>query len=133
MCLLLFFMPLSGEEINDAGEYLRKNVVVRKLSNGITLVMLNRGYTRTLAFEMTFRVGSADESYSTQGTAHLLEHMLFKGTDRIGTSNWKAEKKILDRIEEKGEALDRLRLSNPSDKRIAELEKIGRASCRERV
>ena len=121
--VLFSLLPVSGEEINDAGEYLKKNVVVRKLSNGITLVMLKRDYSPTLAFEMSFRVGSADESYNTQGAAHLLEHMLFKGTDRVGTTNWNAEKKLLNRIEEVGEALDRLRLTAAYDNHVSDLAK----------
>jgi predicted Zn-dependent peptidase len=72
-------------------DYLKKNVVTKKLKNSITIVLLNRGYAPTLAFELSFRVGSVDESYRTLGAAHLLEHMLFKGTDHIGTTNFKTE------------------------------------------
>src|SRR4030042_2670113 len=87
--------------IRDAGEYLKKNVVARKLKNGITVILLNRGYAPVLAFEISFRVGSVDEGYRTIGAAHLLEHMLFKGTDTIGTNNYKKERAIMGRIDRK--------------------------------
>ncbi len=100
-----------------------KNVQTRTLGNGISVIALNRGYSPTLALVISFRVGSADESYRTAGAAHMLEHMLFKGTDVIGTKDYKKEKKLLDEIEAIGEALDGLRVSNPGDRRIPVLEK----------
>lgn len=123
--LLIFFQILNHgyAEFTDTGLYLKKNVVHKKLSNGINLIMLNRGYSPTLAFEISFRVGSVDESYQTIGAAHFLEHMLFKGTDRIGTSNFAKEKIIQKKIEAVGESLDRIRLINPGNSMIPELEK----------
>jgi len=113
--------PASGTS-NEAGAYLKKNVVEGSLSNGIRVLMMDRGYAPTLALIISFRVGAADESYETTGAAHLLEHMLFKGTDRIGTRDYGKEKKILDEIEALGETLDRLRITNPANTRIPALE-----------
>ncbi len=107
--------------IRDAGEYLKKNVVTKKLKNGITVIMLNRGYAPVLAFEISFRVGSADEGYRTAGAAHLLEHMLFKGTDTIGTRDWKKERVIQARIEAVGEAIDRMAIEDPANTRLPAL------------
>ena len=121
MSLLIPSVLSAG--ITDASDYLEKNVTVKKLKNGITLIMLNRGVSPTLAFEISFRVGSADESYNTIGAAHLLEHMLFKGTEKTGTRDFKKEKVIMDKIEILGEKIDRLRLSNPSNPNIAKLQK----------
>ncbi len=42
--------------------------------------------------------GSVNESPNATGMAHYLEHMLFKGTDQMGTFNYKAEKPFLDSI-----------------------------------
>jgi predicted Zn-dependent peptidase len=130
--LLLLFLPLAGG-ISDAGDYLKKNVVEKKLKNGITVLLLNRGYAPTLAFEIAFRVGSSDETYRSIGTAHLLEHMLFKGTDKIGTRNFAKEKKIMEKIEAIGETIDSLKLKNPKNselpalkKKLAQLQKLQR-------
>jgi predicted Zn-dependent peptidase len=111
----------SGDDV--AGKYFLENVVEKKLPNGITLLMINRGYSPTLSLRISFRVGSADESYNSIGAAHILEHMLFKGTEKLGTKDFKGEKKILRRIEAVGETLDRLKLGSPGNSAIAELEK----------
>ncbi len=119
--------------IEDAGEYLKKNVIRKRLKNGITLLMLNRGFSPTLAFETAFRVGSADESYRTAGAAHLLEHMLFKGTDRLGTKDYLKEKVLLKEIEAVGETLDRLKTEDPDNSLIPQLEKkLKKLQARER-
>jgi len=111
----------SGDDV--AGKYFLENVVEKKLPNGITLLMINRGYSPTLSLRISFRVGSVNESYNSIGAAHILEHMLFKGTERIGTKDYESEKKILNRIEAAGETLDRLKLGSPGNSAIPELEK----------
>ncbi len=118
---ILSFAPLSAAE-NRAGDFLQNNVVHKKLSNGINVLILNRGYSPTLAFDISFRVGSADESYSTAGAAHFLEHMLFKGTDKIGTTDYESEVKILRKIEALGETIDRLKKKNPENPLIPEMK-----------
>jgi predicted Zn-dependent peptidase len=44
-------------------------------------------------------VGAVDENIGMTGTAHLLEHMLFKGTKTLGTKDYAAEEKVLSRID----------------------------------
>ncbi len=117
----------GGDEADRVNRYLEKNVVTRKLDNGITVIMMNRGFSPTVALEISFAVGSADEQYSTVGAAHLLEHMLFKGTDRLGTRNYEKEKVILRKIEAVGETIDSLKLRDPDHPRLKELrERLAR-------
>lgn len=120
---LLYPASHSAANITDGGRYLSDNVKTETLRNGIKVLMLDRGYAPTLALIISFKVGSTDESYETMGMAHLLEHMLFKGTDRIGTTNYREEKKILDRIAAVGDTIDRLTLQNPKNSMIPELKK----------
>ena len=42
--------------------------------------------------------GSKNDPLDNTGMAHYLEHIMFKGTDQIGTTDWKAEKVYLDSI-----------------------------------
>jgi len=120
-------------EENMAGNYLKNNVIEKKLKNGITVIMLNRGYAPVAALNIIYRTGSVDESYNTSGAAHMLEHMLFKGTETFGTKDYSAEKVINNRIEAVGETIDRLRLENPGNSRIGELESELESLQRERA
>jgi predicted Zn-dependent peptidase len=75
--------------------------------NGLRLLMLERHLSPTVAIYIRYRAGAADEADGKTGTAHLLEHMMFKGTRTIGTRDYIREEKILNRIEKIGTALDR--------------------------
>ena len=85
---------------------LEKNVIKSKLKNGLTVLMLERHLSPTVSLYIRHRVGAVDEKTGKSGAAHLLEHMMFKGTTTIGTKNYSAEKKILDAIEKTGNLLD---------------------------
>lgn len=53
---------------------------ISKLSNGITVVTEVLPYMKSSAFGVWVRVGSANETKENNGIAHVIEHMLFKGT-----------------------------------------------------
>ena len=86
---------------------LKSRVMKTKLSNGITVLMLERHLSPTVALYISYRVGAVDEEKSESGAAHFLEHMMFKGTPSIGTKDYKAEKAILAQIEKTGRLLDK--------------------------
>lgn len=91
--------------------------------NGLTLLVVERHDSPTLAAYITIHVGSTDETSENQGVAHLLEHMLFKGTKTLGTSDYRQEKILLDEIDRVGAEYDRLRLLPQKNAlRITELE-----------
>ncbi len=77
-----------------------------ELANGLKVLLLERHTSPTISFAMGFKTGAVDEKSGTTGVAHLLEHMLFKGTRTIGTRDFKAEQKLLARIDEVAIQLD---------------------------
>jgi len=92
---------------NCFGFDLGKKVVKAKLKNGLTVLMLDRHVSPTVALYIRHLVGAVDETKGESGAAHLLEHMMFKGTTTIGTKNYSAEKILLEQIERAGFALDK--------------------------
>ncbi len=67
--------------------------------------MMERHQSPTVAAYIRFNVGSVDEVTGKAGIAHMLEHMLFKGTKTLGTANYEKEKIILDKIDRVATAL----------------------------
>ncbi|MDF1580196.1 MAG: pitrilysin family protein [Desulfuromonadales bacterium] len=84
-------------------------------ANGLTLLVVERHDVPTISAYMTIGIGSVDETSAERGVAHLLEHMLFKGTKTLGTTDYAREKPLLEKIEAIGEQLDRLRRDPRSD------------------
>lgn len=76
------------------------------LENGMKVLFLERHQSPTMALYIRFRVGASDENIGMTGTAHLLEHMLFKGTKTLGTKDYAEERKILDRMDSVSMALE---------------------------
>lgn len=112
---------LISPGIASAG--LAERVQEHRLANGLTLLVVERHDSPTLAAYITLHVGSVDETSENQGVAHLLEHMLFKGTKTLGTKDYRREKPLLDAIEVAGAEYDRLRSApQVNARRIAELE-----------
>ncbi|MFH1025303.1 MAG: pitrilysin family protein [Nitrospirota bacterium] len=81
--------------------------------------MLERHLSPTVSLYIRYRAGAVDEADGQTGTAHLLEHMMFKGTKTIGTRNFLREEKNLRKIENVGSALDREKMKgNAADRAI---------------
>ncbi|MFQ5537870.1 MAG: M16 family metallopeptidase [Gemmatimonadota bacterium] len=69
-------------------------VVKATLANGMRILILPRPGAPIVSFVVRFAVGGIHEHLGTTGTAHLLEHMLFKGTTTIGTRDHDAERPL---------------------------------------
>ncbi len=102
-----------------------KRVTVKKLDNGLTLIVLERPEAPVFSFFTHVDAGGAQEVPGITGLAHMFEHMAFKGTDVIGTTNFKEEKAALRKVEETYEQFDRERrkLTGRDEKKVVQLEK----------
>ncbi len=74
-------------------------VTIHRLKNGLTVyISTDRQKPRVSAW-IAVRTGSRNDPAASTGLAHYLEHMLFKGTDELGTLDWAAEKPHLDKVQ----------------------------------
>ena len=107
------------------GQGLADKVQEHTLKNGMKLLMVPRHTSPTVAAYIRFKVGSVDERSDERGLAHLLEHMLFKGTKTLGTRDYAAEKPILDRIETTAQMLmaEQLKKEKADEKVVERLKK----------
>ena len=69
------------------------------LDNGMQIFMSVNKETPRIQTFMAVRVGSKNDPSETTGLAHYFEHLMFKGTESFGTSDYEAEKPLLDEIE----------------------------------
>jgi len=76
-----------------------KRVTVKKLANGLTVIICERPEAPVFSFFTLVNAGSAQDPLLGTGLAHMFEHMAFKGTDKIGTKDYAAEKLALQKIE----------------------------------
>src|SRR5580692_4757650 len=76
-----------------------KRIAVKTLPNGLTLVVCERAEAPVFSFFTLVDAGSAQDPMGATGLAHMFEHMAFKGTDKIGTKNYVAEKLALEKVE----------------------------------
>ena len=74
-------------------------VVAHTLGNGMTFLVLERRQSPTVALVVHYPVGSVNEHLGNTGIAHVVEHMLFKGTEEIGTNNRALEAPLLAAID----------------------------------
>lgn len=103
---------------------LEERVIEHSFANGLKLLVVERHDTPIVSAYITLGVGSVHETSETRGVAHLLEHMLFKGTSTLGTTDYAKEKPLLEAIEVVGSELDALRFDPAADAaKIAALEK----------
>ncbi len=68
------------------------------LDNGLKVYMTVNKETPRIQTYIAVRVGSKDDPHETTGLSHYLEHLMFKGSESFGTSNYEAEKPMLDEI-----------------------------------
>ncbi len=102
----IIWILLAGLAVAGEPGSLEGRVAEHRLDNGLVVLALRRGAAPVVSLQMTFRVGGVDEPAGRTGMAHLLEHLLFKGTRTLGTRDWSKEEPLLRQIEQVGRALD---------------------------
>ncbi len=73
---------------------------IHTLDNGLKIFMSVNDETPRIQTYIAVKVGSKNDPSETTGLAHYFEHLMFKGTENFGTSDYAAEKPMLDEIEQ---------------------------------
>jgi predicted Zn-dependent peptidase len=100
-------------------------MTLKVLDNGLTVLVCERPEAPVFSYFTHVDVGSDREYPGIHGLAHMFEHMAFKGTDKIGTTNYDDEKAALEKVEKAYQAYDqeRRKETGRDEKTVAELEK----------
>ncbi len=97
-CLIALAMGAVNVSGQDLASFERRTTV-KVLPNGLTLIVCERPEAPVFSFYTLVDAGSADDPQSDSGLAHMFEHIAFKGTTEVGTTNYAAEKVALDKAE----------------------------------
>ena len=92
--------PPSPTSIQPYLDRVIKELTEFRLDNGMKFIVLERHQAPVVSFLTYADVGGVDEPKGKTGVAHFLEHLAFKGTTLIGTKDYKAEKPLLDRLDQ---------------------------------
>ena len=95
---ILLSAILLISSIVSVSAQLREGLTEYKLENGLTVMLWEDHDQPDVTGYVVVRAGAVDEPAEYTGLAHYLEHMLFKGTQKIGALDWEAEKPIYDSI-----------------------------------
>lgn len=114
----------AGAFAQDLASF-EKRITTKVLDNGLTVIVLERPEAPVFSFFTHVNAGGAQEVPGITGLAHMFEHMAFKGTDTIGTTDFAAETAALAKVEETYVAYDaeRRKPVGSDAKKVAELEK----------
>src|SRR5437016_11218985 len=97
--LFLFLVLATVCSAQDLASF-EKRVTIKKLSNGLTAIVCQRPDSAPVfSFYTNVDAGSVQDPMGKTGLAHMFEHMAFKGTDKIGTTDYPAEKEALAKVE----------------------------------
>lgn len=123
--LFLATPPSSAQDLASV----ERRLTEHRLANGWTFLILERPGAPVFSFSTQVNVGSAQEVPGITGLAHMFEHMAFKGTPHLGTTDYAGEKKALEAEAVTYDAWQAERLSpRPDADRLAKLEAAFRAA-----
>lgn len=104
--ILVATTPIRSHAQDPFEKNLEARTAVKVLPNGLTLVLCERHEAPVFSFYTQVNTGSANDPNGQSGLAHMFEHIAFKGTAEIGTTNYAAEKVALDNVEKAYAAYD---------------------------
>src|ERR1700678_227894 len=120
VCFLLCSLAV-GQDLAS----FEKRTTVKRLSNGLTVIICERPEAPVFSFYTHVDAGSVQDPLGETGLAHMFEHMAFKGTDKIGTTDYAAEKVALEKVEQAYGAYiaERDKPVGGEDQKVKELQK----------
>jgi predicted Zn-dependent peptidase len=98
---ILLFLLLAGVRVSEAQnlEAFEERVTEFTLDNGLHFIIIERDIAPVASFVTFVDVGSVNEPVNNTGIAHIFEHMVFKGSKDIGTTNWEEESKQIEAMD----------------------------------
>lgn len=100
------------------------NTRIYTLANGLKVYLSVYKNTPRIQTYIAVKAGSKNDPANTTGLAHYLEHMVFKGTSKLGSANWSKEKPLLDAIEAQYESYRKLKDTSARTKMYQKIDSL---------
>ena len=101
----LLLASVSISTADDPNRVINLKVEEFTLQNGMMFLVVERHAMPQVACRLAIRAGSALETNGKTGIAHMLEHMMFKGTKNLGTLDFQKDQELQEKIEEAYQAV----------------------------
>ncbi len=136
-CLILAITTMnaqtfSTEKIKDGQGYIyetvkndKTGVRIYTLKNGLKVFLAQNTDEPRIQTYIPVKTGSNNDPSENTGLAHYLEHMVFKGTSKIGTQDWATEQKLLAQI---SDLYEQHKAETDPEKKIALYKQIDQVS-----
>jgi predicted Zn-dependent peptidase len=127
MCLLALIVAvaaLSGAQAQDLKSF-EQRITTKVLPNGLTVILCERPEAPVFSYTTFIDAGDVNDPSGESGLAHMFEHLAFKGTSQIGTTDYPAEKIALAKVEAADNAYEAeyLKAVGRDTAKLAELKK----------
>jgi predicted Zn-dependent peptidase len=114
--------------LNGFGQDLKsfeQRITTKVLPNGLTILICERPEAPVFSYTTFIDAGDVNDPSGESGLAHMFEHLAFKGTTEIGTTDYAGEKLALDRVESANDAYEAEKRNPMGSKpeKLAELKK----------
>jgi predicted Zn-dependent peptidase len=123
LTLMLMSITFSGVQAQDLKSF-EQRTTTKVLPNGLTLIVCERPEAPVFSYSTFIDAGDVNDPSGQSGLAHMFEHLAFKGTSEIGTTNYAAEKVALAKVEQANNAYEAeyLKAVGRDEKKLAELK-----------
>ena len=98
-------LAFASARAQDLKSFERK-ITTKVLPNGLTLVICERPEAPVFSYSTFVDAGDVNDPSGQSGLAHMFEHLAFKGTSEIGTTDYAAEKVALAKVEAANDAYE---------------------------
>jgi predicted Zn-dependent peptidase len=124
LVLALMALTCIGGRAQDLKSFEQKTTT-KVLPNGLTLIVCERPEAPVFSFSTFIDAGDVNDPSGQSGLAHMFEHLAFKGTSEIGTTDYAAEKVALAKVEAANNAYEAeyLKAVGRDPQKLAELQK----------
>jgi predicted Zn-dependent peptidase len=114
----------AGARAQDLKSF-EQRITTKVLPNGLTLIVCERPEAPVFSYSTFIDAGDVNDPSGESGLAHMFEHLAFKGTTEIGTTDWPAEKIALAKVEDAESAYEAeyLKAVGRDPAKLASLEK----------